>query len=250
MFEKYKKIIIIMLFVLSSISSYAFRLDNIVFNQRIDGPNGGYRESYLVNEALGKVRYKISVLPGNKRDGSKYVQVYPKILTVDPQSTGIVKIYAKAPSNIEKGEYDFKLQFKPIVIPTLAKMKDGKVSGSTNMNISPIVDMKGYVGEVDFAKAIRFEDIKVNKNPNGKGIILTAKISNDSFAGIDFGAEAYGSNNFFFGSVYVDDLGANAQNKEIKLIFPGIKGPKELKKITLYRTPSNNREIIKEIEIN
>ncbi|WP_410207561.1 hypothetical protein [Fusobacterium sp.] len=249
MFRKYKKIIVTVLFVLGSVASYAFRLDNIVFNERMDGDNGGYRESYLVNEGLNKVRYKISVLPSEKRDGSKYVEVFPKVITVDPQSVGTVKIYAKAPGNIEKGEYNFKLQFKPVAIPVVAEKKDGKLSGNSNMAISPVIEMKGYVGEVDFSKVIRFEDIKVGKNPKGKGITVSGKLSNDSFAGIEFGAEAYGSNEFFFGSAYVDDLGANIQNKSITLLFKNIKKPGELKKIVFYRTPSNNRKVVKEIQI-
>ncbi|WP_101474371.1 hypothetical protein [Fusobacterium sp.] len=250
MFKKYKKIIITLLFVLSSISSYAFRLDNIIFNQRIDGPDGGYRESYIVNDSLEKVRYKISVLPGNEKDGSKYVQVYPRVITVEPKSKGVVKIYAKAPSSIEKGEYHFKLQFKPIVIPTLAKAKDGKITGTANIQISPIIDMKGYAGEIDFKNVIKFEDIKVENNLNGKGIIVTGKLSNDSFAGIDFGAEAYGFNDFFYGAAYIGNVEKETKNKFIKLSFSQIKKPSDLKKIIFYRTPSNKREIIKEITIN
>lgn len=245
-----KASISIFLFLCISLSSYSFRLDNISFNQRVDSEDGGYRESYIINNSLRKERYKINILPGNDNDGSKFVEVYPKVITVDPKGKGIVKIYMKTPTNLPQGEYYFKLQFKPIIIPTLAKNETGKINGTSNINIAPVVEMKGYVGEVDFSESIKIEDIQIKKNKNGKGIILMGNMSNDSFAGIDFGIEYYGSNNYFYGSVTMDDLAANTKTKKFEVVLENIQNPNDLKQIILYRTPSNKREIIKKLDVS
>lgn len=245
--KKYKKSILLFLFSIIYINAFSFRLDNIVFNQRMDVAEGGYRELYLSNSSLTKKRYKINILKGNKNDGSSFVQVYPKVITVMPKSKGTIKVFAKALPNTKQGEYDFRLQFKPISIPTIAKESQGKIEGTSNVSIAPIIEMKGYVGNIDFEKELTFKNISIMKGD--KGIVVKGELSNNAFAGIDFGAEAYGVNNFFYGSVYVDDLPKNIKNKKIELKFPMIENPKDLKKIVFYRTPSNTREVIKEISL-
>lgn len=247
--KKYKKSVLIGIFFLKFLSSYSFKLQNISFNQRMDTPEGGYREFYIKNDYLSKQRYKVNVLASKEKDGSKFVEVYPKVITIDPQSKGTIKVFAKAPQTEDKGEYRFQLQFQPINIPTLSKNKDGKITGTSNINIAPVIEVKSYIGEIDFKEALRFENINVLKNSKEKGIIVTGNLSNDSYAGIDFGAEAYGSNEFLYGSSYVGDLAGNLKNRKIQLSFPMIKDIKDLKKIIFYRTPSNIREVLKEIKI-
>lgn len=245
--KKYKKSILIVIFILFSLNSYSFRLQNIYFNQRIDGENGGYREFYIVNDHLTRQRYRINILSGNLNDGAKFVEVYPKVITVEPQSKGTVKVFVKMPKESREGEYDFNLQFQPINIPTLARNKEGVATGTSNIGISPVIELKGYVGDVDFNKVLKIDDLKIEE-VNDKGIIVTGKLSNDSYASIDFGAEAYGKDEFLYGSSYVGNIPGNTKNKEIKLVFPMIKRSKDLKKILFYRTPSNTREVIKEID--
>lgn len=243
-----KASISIFLFLCISLSSYSFRLDNIYYNQRIDGEDGGYREFYIVNQYLQKQRYKINILPGNDNDGSKFVEVYPKVITVDPKGKGTVKVFMKAPKGTKIGEYKFNLQFQPINIPTLAKNKDGLTTGTANINIAPVIELKGYVGDVDFSKVLDFKDLKIEYKEN-KGVVVTGKISNNSHAGIDFGAEAYGKNEFFYGSDHVGHILGNTKDKDVTLVFPTIKKESDLKKILFYRTPSDTREVLKEINI-
>ncbi len=245
---KRKKLILIGIFLLSSILSYSFKLSNTVFNQRIDTEEGGYREFYVENQSLGKQRYRVNVLKGSVADISDSVEVYPKILTIEPKSVGILKVFVKAPKGLEKREYNFKLQFQSINIPTLVQAKKGKISGTSNVSLSPVIQLKGYVGEANFEKNIRFEDIKVTKHKE-KGVVVTGILSNDSYIGIEFGAEAYGKNGYFYGAKYVGELGGNGKNKKITLNFPQIKDEKALKKILFYRTPSRTREVIKTIKL-
>lgn len=248
--KKYINIIFIFVFLLNNISSYSFILEDIDFNQRMDTLEGGYRELNIINNNLVKQRYKINVLPSKINDGSKFVQVYPKVITIEPKSKGLVKVFGKAPATTTKGEYRFNLQFQPINIPTLAKAREGMTVGNTNIRVAPIVEMRGYVGEIDFEKAIKFENIIIEKNLKNEGIILKGQLSNNSYASIDFGVEAYGSNDFFYGSAQVVNLLGNTKNKDIQFQFPMITDKKSLKKIIFYRSLSEEIENIKEIEIN
>ncbi|MGL5277735.1 MAG: hypothetical protein ACRC8M_01460 [Cetobacterium sp.] len=247
--KKYKKKILISLFGLLSLNSYSFELQNIYFNQRMDGADGGYREFYIKNKYLTKQRYKINILPGSLKDASKFIEIYPKVITIEPQSKGTIKVFAKTPKDVKKQEYDFKLQFQPVNIPTLAKRKEGIISGTSNISIAPIIELNGYVGDINFNEALKFENIQVMKDSH-KGIIVKGNLSNNSYASLDFGAEAYGTNEFLYGSSYIGNIPANTKNKEIELKFPMIKNPKDLKEIIFYRTPSNTREVVKRIKID
>lgn len=245
---------ILIMFLMFNYIGYGFRLDGIHFNQRMDGKEGGYREFYLINDTKMKQRYRVKVLPSEKNNASEYIQIYPKVITLEPKEKGIVKVFANAPNELPKKEYFFKLQFIPVTIPTLAKAKEGAIAGTSNVSIAPVVEMKGYVGEIDFSKALSLENIRIGKaekTKDGKdgGIIVKVLIKNSSHAGIEMGAEAYLKNDFFVGADYIGEIKANEQGKEIVMKFKNIKSEKELKKIVLYRTPSYVREVLKEIDI-
>lgn len=248
-----KNIILLTLFLVLNTLGYGFRLDGIHFNQRMDEEQG-YREFYLINNTKNRQRYRVNVLPSQANDGSEYISIYPKVITIEPMEKGLLKVFAKAPNTLPKKEYYFKLQFTPISIPTLAKAKEGGIAGTSNVGIAPVVEMKGYVGEIDFAQALSLENIRVikaEKDKDGKdgGIIVKAIIKNNSHAGIEMGAEAYLKNDFFVAADYIGEIKANETGKEITLRFKDIKDEKDLKKIVLYRTPSYVREVLKEIEI-
>lgn len=243
-----KKLKIFFMFFLINMLGYAFKLDGIDFNQRMDGKDGGYRELQLINNTNERQRYKINILQGSKNDGSKFITVYPKVVTVEPQSKSPIKVFAKAPSNIEKGLYDFQLEFRPVGIPTLAKAKEGVITGVSNVNIAPVVEMYGYVGEVSFQDVLRFENIKFLKESDGKGMKIEGNISNDSYAVIEFGVLAYGRDDYLLGGKYVDTIG-NIQNKKVSVVIEGIKSSKDVEKLVLYRSINGGIEILKTIPI-
>lgn len=243
-----KKLKVFFMFFLINMLGYAFKLDGIDFNQRMDGKDGGYRELQLINNTNERQRYKINILQGSKNDGSKFITVYPKVVTVEPQSKSPIKVFAKAPSNIEKGLYDFQLEFRPVGIPTLAKAKEGVITGVSNVNIAPVVEMYGYVGEVSFQDVLRFENIKFLKESNGKGMKIEGNISNDSYAVIEFGVLAYGKDDYLLGGRYVDTIG-NIQNKKVSVVIEGIKNSKDVEKLVLYRSINGGIEILKTIPI-
>lgn len=240
-----KKNIILTLFLLMVTMSYAFRLDGISYNQRIDGSEGGYSEMTLRNDSLKKARYKIQV----SGEISKYIEVYPKVITIEPKSSGTIKVFGKAPSTLPKKEYIFTMIFQPITIPTMVKSEKNQIAGSATIGIAPAIDMKAYIGEVDFNKALRFENIKIIEDKK-HGVIVTGELSNTSYATIDFGIEAYGKNSYLYGAEFIGDVIGNTSRRKIRLNYPNIKRAEDLKKLVFYRVPVNEREIIKEIEVN
>lgn len=238
----------LILFLAFNYIVYGFRLEGIDFNQRMDGKEGGYRELQLINDTNEIQRYKITVLKGSKNDASEFITVYPKVITVEPRSKSPLKIFASAPTDAKKGLYDFQLEFRPVAIPTLAKVREGVISGVSNVNIAPVVEMYGYVGEVKFQEALRFENIKFLKNSNGKEIKIEGDISNDSYAVIEFGMLVYGKNDYLLGSRYVDTIG-NIKNKRVSINVEGITNSKDIEKLVLYRSINGGIEILKTIPI-
>ena len=245
-----KKLISTIVFFISSILVYSFQLDGISYNQQLDGEDKGYKEFYIVNRQKVRERYRINILSGSKNDISKYMEVFPKVLTVEPMDRGVLKLFANVPEGLEKKEYQFKLQFQPINIPVLAQAKEGKVvSGVSNVSIAPIVEMKGYIGKADFSKDLDIRNINIQRNSKGEGVIFTGELYNDSHAGIEFGIEFEDSNGRYLDSYYLGDVLAKTNKKSLEIPLAKIKNPKDVKKIRLYRTPSNKMEVLKEIDI-
>lgn len=243
------KNIISILFILVSSLSFGFELQGIDFNQRIDGEDGGYREFTLVNRYNEKQRYRINVLKGEKeKDASKYIEVYPKIITVDPQDKAIFKVFAKAPSGLDKGLYTFQLQFLPIGVPKLAKAKDKMVSGVSSVDIAPVIEMSGYVGEINFQEKLRLENIDFQKNQHKNGGKLSGILYNDSYTPIEIGLIAYGKGDYYYGSKYVATLGQNSKYK-FSIDINGINSLEDLKKIVLYRSVDGELKVLKTSEI-
>lgn len=239
-------IVLLMSFIIT-VFSYGFRLDGIDFNQRMDGENGGYREFSLVNDSTEKQRYKINILKGDKNDGSKYITVFPKVVTIEPRDKAVFKVFADA-NGAKEGLYDFNLEFKPIGIPTIKKTKSGKVGGTTNINIAPLVEMYGYVGNIDFQEKLKVENIEIVKDLK-KGVLIKAKISNESYAVIEFGVMAYGKNDYFYGGGYATTLGGE-KSSDIKVNVSGLNEPEKINKLVLYRSGSNGVEILKTVVLS
>ena len=140
-------LMIIMAFLIYFVSINAFELSPIGFDKRIDNGDG-YAEFYLDNSTEEIQIYKIKVLSsGKKNDISKYVKIYPAIISVKPQERGVVKVYAQSPSNAKEGAYRFMLGFESISVPTLEKYKKN-IESSVSMRVNVNVEMEAYIGEL------------------------------------------------------------------------------------------------------
>ncbi|MGL5595619.1 MAG: hypothetical protein ACRDDH_16915 [Cetobacterium sp.] len=173
------KIYLGVFFILTVVSSYAMSIGPIYFNQRIDG-SGGYQEYEIDNPSFSTKRYKIQVTPENnnkelKKKMEKWVEVYPKVLTIPPKSTGKVKVLIKSSPNTKPGEYSFILAPTPITIPTLENKKgDSKLATiGIQAPLHFFMALNGYVGSLgDIYKDVKIEKLKSNDG-------LKIKITND-----------------------------------------------------------------------
>ena len=180
MLRKYlRKISLGLFFVLTIVQSYAMSIGPIYFNQRIDG-TGGYQEYEIDNDSFSTKRYKIQVTPDTedkklKEQMEKWVEVYPKVLTIQPKSVGKVKVLIKAPSNTKPGEYRFVLAPTPIVIPTLENKKNNSklaiIGIKAPLNFS--MGLNSYVGNLGDI----YKDVKIEKLKDKSG--LKIKVTND-----------------------------------------------------------------------
>lgn len=165
---------------------FCFNISNTLFDQRID-EEMAYKEFTIKNSSRESIRYKIKVLKpdGDYMDMSKWVRISPIVLNIKPLSEKVLKIFAKSPKNAKKGEYGFQIRIVPIMIPTIKKVKEGVIGGTSMVAITPVVQMYGYVGNADFKKNIKFENAKLKKDKTG--YVLIGDLINDGFAGKNIG---------------------------------------------------------------
>ncbi len=237
-----KKWIFSMFLVLTGLI-YAIEIENLDFNERLDAE--GYNEVALINKTTEKQMYRVSIGKGKKNDGSKYVEVQPKVITVMPLSKAKVKLFGVAPQTAEKGEYDFFFKVTPISIPVLAKKSDGKlVTSATTINVAPEVRMYGYVGEVDFQKEIKFRGVKFTKSEDKKSVFFEAQMENTSYATIDFGIAFYNGTDKYLTSTRLGTLKAG-ERKRVKVKVPNVSGIDTVKRIDLYRFGPEGMKVYK-----
>lgn len=180
MLKKYiRKFILGASLVIASVTSFSMSIGPIYFNQRIDGA-GGYQEYEIDNPSFSTKRYKIQVIPETtdkklQKSMEKWIEVYPKVLTIPPKSSGKVKVLIKSSANTKPGEYEFVLSPTPITIPTLEDKKtDSKLSTigiTAPLHFSMVLN--GYVGNLGDI----YKDVVIEKLADKEGIKV--KIIND-----------------------------------------------------------------------
>ncbi len=180
MLKKYlKKMSLGLFYILAIVNTYAMTMGPIYFNQRIDGA-GGYQEYEIGNDSFSRKRYKVQVTPDTenkkmKAEMEKWVEVYPKVLTIPPKSIGKVKVLIKSPPNTKPGEYSFVLSPTPITIPTLENKKNDSKLATIGIK-APLhfsMVLNGYVGNLGNI----YKDVKIEKLKDSDG--LKVKITND-----------------------------------------------------------------------
>lgn len=225
-----KKLII--LYILICSIAFGFRMQPAYYDQRID-EDGGYAEISYENIGDDPLRYKFVLYPAEKNDMSKWVELYPKVLTIPPKSTGKLKIFAKAPKGTKKGEYNFSLYAKPIVIPTIKKgEKENKVSINATTVISMNIGLSGYVGDPKLSENIKFENF--NFYNNGKGISLNGEVKNNSFRGVSIGLRILNKNKVIKSEVELGRAPSNNTLKVKNFDLYDIKKMDEIETIVLY----------------
>lgn len=232
----------IFLFLAICVNAFAFRLENITFNKSL---KDGYREYTVYNDGTQRTRYKLKLAPGEEKDITNCLEVFPKIITVEPKGSQVFKIFGKATEKLEDREYKFYLNFEQIIIPTLGKADGKTVSGTSIMPLAPSIQMKGYGGEIDYSKSLSFENINFSKDKNGN-LQVKGDVVNNSHGAVEVGLNFHNNDKTVGSSKGIGEVAAHSR-KKVTIPLGSFKDKDEIKHLTLY---NDNFDILKEIELN
>ena len=179
--------IALLLFIVK-IAAFGFEFGPLGFDKRID-TGEGYGEFTYTNSSDEVIRYKINIFStGKENDISNYVSVYPKILTIKPQSVGKVKVFIEAPPILKNGIYSFMMGSENVSVPFLQKNQKGRIAPAVSLKTSIGLEMQAYVGEIKENFEIFNEKIIAKKNEDGKlKSYYTAKLKNRTGRGYEIG---------------------------------------------------------------
>lgn len=181
----FKKLRIVLGFFFVGSTIFGATMLPMKFDKRIDG-NGGYQEYQIENPTNDTVRYKIYRKAESKdltEKGivggmEKWIDFYPKIITIPPKTKGIVKVAIKAPVTAKTGEYVARIGTTPLAIPKVGKSGEA-IEAQISLPLGVEMQIFGYVGDIE----PKLEgDLKV-KNEGG-GTFIKGKIINNGTAGI------------------------------------------------------------------
>lgn len=143
-----------LLYLAFSVQTFAAFMLPMKFDKKIDG-EGGYQEYQIQNSTDKTVRYKIykKVEPDDMKDKgivgdmTKWIDYYPKILTIPAKSTGIVKLAIRAPKGVKTGEYVARIGTSPLAIPSVGNDRDA-IAPQISVPIGSEMRIFGYVGDI------------------------------------------------------------------------------------------------------
>lgn len=179
-----KRVIFSLIFCFSIFSSktFAFRIMGLNYNKSLED---GYREFTIHNDSMKRERYRIILTPSGDEDITDCLEVYPKIITIEPKSYKTFKIFGVAKRKLEKKEYSFNVNFNPIVVPTIKKYEGNAVTGTASLGFAPSIGMKAFGGKIDYAKDIIVENLVFTKKDKLK--IAKCTIFNSSQGTLELG---------------------------------------------------------------
>ncbi|MGL5964456.1 MAG: hypothetical protein ACRCZ9_11630 [Fusobacteriaceae bacterium] len=160
---------LLFLYFLIFSTTLSFHITPTFFAKRID--TGGYQEYILKNNTNSTIRYQVSVLPGlgTFPNMNEWIEFSPKVLTIKPQSNGILKIYSKAPNGTSEGQYSAVINLKTVNIPKLKTDTGDAVAAAARLGINVSLEINGYVGELD--SDLEVSNLKIVENEEKKAVI-------------------------------------------------------------------------------
>lgn len=241
----YLKFIKIILMLFITTLSFSFDISRTDFDRRIDTV-GGYREVEFTNHSEKPIRYKFSAITSDiEKDMSNWVELYPKVMTIPPLEKRTLKIYAKSPKDKPRGEYSFFLNIDTLVVPTIKATSEGKVVGTTSVSFVPRLNMFGYIGDTNYEKTIKLENIKFETED--KKQFISGKIINNGDIGANLVLRFMGGNDFVLTEKWLGRIGRNS-DQNIKIELDGFK-IKDIKELKIYDANSPERKIVKTIKL-
>ena len=232
-----------LLFIAVSLSASAYiNLSPTTLDKNIKA--GAYQEFTLYNDTTIPFRYKITpmAMSENKKvmDMSKWIEVYPKIVTVRPSESKKFKVYVKAKPDSPEGDYGAFLNIRQMSAPKLKGEETENLGVGMVVMVNVNMGIYGYVG--DEVPKIEVVDPSVYKK-EGKSF-LKMKVKNKTNRLVKINVEIEGKKNYFY------TMGETRAFKGETLVFDHeIKslGDKKANKIII--TDVETEKIIKEIKV-
>ena len=232
-----------LLFAAVSLSASAYiNLSPTTLDKNIKA--GAYEEFTLYNDTTIPFRYKITpmAIGENKKvmDMSKWIEVYPKIVTVRPTESKKFKVYVKADKGALEGDYGAFLNIRQMSVPKLKGEKDESVGAGAIIMVNVNMGIYGYVGD-ETPKIETTAPVIYKKD--GKSF-LKMKLINKTNRLIKVDIKAEGKRNYFY------SVGKTRAFKGETLVFDHeIKslGDKKANKIVI--TDVETEKIIEEIKL-
>lgn len=232
-----------LLFIAVSLSASAYiNLSPTTLDKNIKA--GAYQEFTLYNDTTIPFRYKITpmAMSENKKvmDMSKWIEVYPKIVTVRPSESKKFKVYVKAKPDSPEGDYGAFLNIRQMSAPKLKGEETENLGVGMVVMVNVNMGIYGYVG--DEVPKIEVVDPSVYKK-EGKSF-LKMKVKNKTNRLVKINVEIEGKKNYFY------TIGETRAFKGETLVFDHeIKnlGDKKANKIII--TDVETEKIIKEIKV-
>lgn len=222
-----------LLFVIFSINSFSFGFKPLNFDKRIDS-NNSYQEFFIRNDSNKLLKYQIIPYSTEKEnDISKYVKVYPRVLNVNPMSTGSFKVFVEDRKKITDGEKSFMLEVKSLKVPNLNQLKQHETNSSVDFKVSLNLEMYAYKGDV--GEEFTLEEQSFYKAEDGKKH-WKALIKNDTGRGYEIGVAFLDRANSIFG---LENLGRLFNHSTAKV---DIEIPKEAKYLVFW--DNNNQNMV------
>ena len=159
---------------------------------------GAYQEFTLFNDTTIPFRYKITpmAMTENKKviDMSKWIEVYPKIVTVKPTEAKKFKVYVKADKGALEGDYGAFLSIKQMSAPKLKGEEAENLGAGMVVMVNLNMGIYGYVG--DEVPKIEVIEPSVYKK-EGKSF-LKMKVKNKTNRLVKINVEIEGRKNYFY----------------------------------------------------
>lgn len=232
-----------LLFIAVSLSAFAYiNLSPTTLDKNIKA--GAYQEFTLYNDTTIPFRYKITpvAMTENKKvmDMSKWIEVYPKIVTVRPAESKKFKVYVKADKGALEGDYGAFLNIRQMSAPKLKGEKDESVGAGAIIMVNLNMGIYGYVG--DEVPKIEVTEPSVYKK-EGKSF-LKMKVKNKTNRLVKINIEIEGRKNYFY------TVGETRAFKGETLVFNHeIKELKNEKPNKIIITDVETKKVLEEIKL-
>lgn len=177
---------VVTLYVIYSFNVLSIELNPVIFRFSLETPKT--QELSVINSKDKSARYRVSLQrPENQKDPDLYmgdwVRYYPKILSVPPKSTRVVRFRATPPKRktLKDGEYRAYL-----ILEELPKKEDMTTSGENSKNQMDLklntmlrysLSLYGEKGEIK--PQLEFEEFKITQDKEKQDRIrLKSKVTN------------------------------------------------------------------------